>query len=431
MNFEFASASRIIFGPHTSRQIGVYVNRFGNSALLVCGRSQERAASTAEHLREQGVRVTIFRAEREPTIEMINRGASLAREAACSMVIAVGGGSVIDTGKAVAALSTNRGKLLDYLEVIGRGEPLANPPLHFVAVPTTAGTGSEVTKNAVIFSPEHRVKVSLRSSFMYPAVAVVDPELTLTLPPALTASTGLDAFTQLIEPFICNKPTPPTDAFCREGLARISRALPAAYQNGADARAREDMCMASLFSGIALANAKLGAVHGLAGPLGGMIDAPHGTICAALLPHVMAVNLKALRKRQPQSPALLRMAELGRIMGRAVQTGAWQSGAGQSGAASAGTAGGAPTGQASFAAASSAAFIAETNPTAAAAQADAAVEQIRSLCSRFALPSLGKLGFKKADFAAVIEKSRHSSSMKGNPLPLTDRELGSVLEAAF
>jgi alcohol dehydrogenase class IV len=349
MNFEFASASRIIFGPHTSRQIGVYVNRFGSSALLVCGRSQERAASTAEHLREQGVRVTIFRAEREPTIEMINRGASLAREAACSMVIAVGGGSVIDTGKAVAALSTNRGKLLDYLEVIGRGEPLANPPLHFVAVPTTAGTGSEVTKNAVIFSPEHRVKVSLRSSFMYPAVAVVDPELTLTLPPALTASTGLDAFTQLIEPFICNKPTPPTDAFCREGLARISRALPTAYQNGADAHAREDMCMASLFSGIALANAKLGAVHGLAGPLGGMIDAPHGTICAALLPHVMAVNLKALRKRQPRSPALLRMAELGRIMGGAVQTGAWQtgagqSGAGQSGAAPAGTAGGAPTG---------------------------------------------------------------------------------------
>ena len=206
------------------------------------------------------------------------------------------------------------GELLDYVEIIGRGQALTKPSAPFIAIPTTAGTGSEVTRNAVLASPEHRVKVSLRSPLMLARVALVDPELTYDLPPALTASTGLDALTQLIEPFVCLRANPMTDGLCVEGMRRAARSLRVAFTDGQNKSAREDMAVASLFGGLALANAGLGAVHGFAGPIGGMFPAPHGAVCAALLPHVMTANIRALRQRAPGSEALRRYDKVARLL---------------------------------------------------------------------------------------------------------------------
>ena len=230
----------------------------------------------------------------------------------CDLIIGLGGGSAIDTGKAIAALLTNAGDPLDYLEVIGRGQALTDAPAPFIAIPTTAGTGAEVTRNAVLASPEHRVKVSLRSPLMLPRVALVDPELTYGLPPAITASTGLDALTQLIEPFVSIRANPLTDAICRDGMRRAARSLRRAYEEGTMLPPARTW-PASLFGGLALANAGLGAVHGFAGPLGGLFPAPHGVICARLLPLIVEANVRALQERKPNTSVLQRYAEVARL----------------------------------------------------------------------------------------------------------------------
>ena len=254
----------------------------------------------------------IFSVSGEPEISTVEQGVALAKTENCDLVIGFGGGSTLDAAKAIAAMLTNGGDLLDYIEIIGRGKKLTKWSAPFIAIPTTAGTGSEVTRNAVLASPEHKLKVSLRSPLLFAKVAMVDPELTYDLPPALTASTGLDALTQLIEPFVCNRANPMTDGLCVEGLRRAARSLRVAFSKGQDKDAREDMAVASLFGGLALSNAGLGAVHGLAGPIGGSFSAPHGAICAALLPHVMAINLRALRQRDPHGAALYRYEEAAR-----------------------------------------------------------------------------------------------------------------------
>ncbi|MDH4242089.1 MAG: iron-containing alcohol dehydrogenase, partial [Phycisphaerae bacterium] len=245
----------------------------------------------------------------------------------------------------------------------------------------TAGTGAEVTRNAVLAVPEKQVKVSMRSPLMLPRLAVVDPELTHSMPPSTTASTGLDALTQLIEAYVSNKANPMTDGICREGLKRAGRSLRKAYENGSDSSAREDMALASLFSGLALANAKLGAVHGFAGPLGGMIFAPHGVICARLLPFVCKANVKALHSREPDSPALARYDEVARIL----------------------------TGKVS-------------------ARAADGVEWIQNLCKALTVPPLVQFGLKEKDLPTVVAKAQKSSSMKGNPVILTDDELIEILK---
>ena len=237
-----------------------------------------------------------------------------AREASCQLVVAIGGGSALDAGKAVAALLTNPGDPLDYLEVIGQARPLQHPSAPLVALPTTAGTGSEVTRNAVLLSREHKVKASMRSPFMLPAVAIIDPELTYDLPAAVTASTGLDALTQVIEPYVSLRANPMTDALCREGMTRAARSLRRACEDGKNASAREDMCVASLMGGLALANAGLGAVHGFAAALGGMFSAPHGALCARLLGPVIDANLVALRQREPDSPLIARFEDMSHIL---------------------------------------------------------------------------------------------------------------------
>jgi alcohol dehydrogenase class IV len=327
--------------------------------------------------------VTFIVAE-EPTIDLILQGVHRARAQKCDLVIGIGGGSALDTGKAIAALLTNGGHPLDYLEVIGRGKPLTRPAAPYIAIPTTAGTGAEVTRNAVLGSPDHQVKVSLRSPLMLPRLAIVDPELTYDLPPAITASTGLDALTQVLEPFVSHLANPLTDALCREGLHRAARSLRRAYEHGHDTAARADMALTSLCGGLALANAKLGAVHGFAGPFGGMFSAPHGATCAALLPHVMAVNVQALQTRQPDSAALIRYTEVAQIL----------------------------TGR----------------ETAAARDG---VEWVQALCRDLQIPPLSTYGLTEADFPALIEKSARASSMKGNPLELTGAEMAEILSRAL
>jgi alcohol dehydrogenase class IV len=285
-HFDFATAGQIVFGNGRRAEAVAAVRALGRTPLLVTGAHPERAAwfGGAETLSAAG----------EPTIDDARSGASLARQSGCDVIVAIGGGSAIDLAKAVAALAANSGDVLDYLEVVGRGRPFESDPLPVVAVPTTAGTGSEVTRNAVLGSPEHGVKASLRHVKLLPRVAVVDPELAAGLSRDLTAWTGLDALTQLIEPAVSRRANPLTSALCREAIPRAVGALHALAASLDNAEARAEMAFASLCGGIALANAGLGAVHGFAAPIGGMFGAPHGAVCARLLPLVIEANQRGL-----------------------------------------------------------------------------------------------------------------------------------------
>jgi alcohol dehydrogenase class IV len=384
MEFEFATAERIVFGPGSLEQAGEKIASMGQRAFIVTGSSARNAQRLFDLLSDKKIQATTFPVSGEPTVDLVQSGVKQARQLTSDVVIGIGGGSAIDCGKAIAALYTNPGEVLDYLEVVGKGQPLGVAPLPYVAIPTTAGTGSEVTKNAVLGVPEKQVKVSLRSNRMLPRLAVVDPQLTLELPPSITAQTGLDALTQLIEPYVSVAANPLTDSLCREGMQRAARSLQRACQQGDDLQARQDMSIASLFGGLALANAKLGAVHGFAGPLGGIFPAPHGAVCARLLPFVMEVNVQALQQRQPESPMLKRYNEVARIL----------------------------TGQAEATAEDGAAWV-------------------MSLCENLDIPPLRQYGLQKAHFEDIIEKSRRASSMKGNPILLTDGELRQILAQAY
>jgi alcohol dehydrogenase class IV len=384
MEFEFATVTRIIFGPGSVEKAPSIAGQIGDRALLVIGSDAERTKSLRQRLLKRGIRVTSFQVMGEPTLDLVIEGVARARKAGCEIVVAMGGGSVLDTGKAIAALLTNRGNLLDYLEVVGGGQQLARPSAPCIAIPTTSGTGAEVTRNAVLGVPEKRVKVSMRSHFMLPSVAVVDPTLTYSMPPSITASTGLDALTQLLEAFVCNRPNPLTDGICREGLMRAARSLYRAFVDGRDAAAREEMAVASLFGGLALANAKLGAVHGIAGPLCGMFPAPHGVICGRFLPWVLEANIRALQQREPASPILARYDEVARML----------------------------TGDAE-------------------ALAEDGIKWVKRLCEELRLPSLREFGLDQTDFSLVVANSRRASSMQGNPIALTDEELMRILQKAF
>ncbi|MGH9590516.1 MAG: iron-containing alcohol dehydrogenase, partial [Terracidiphilus sp.] len=273
MRFEFATATRIVFGEGTAATLPELVRGFGARPLVVTGASAARAASLTAALPSE-----TFAVAGEPTVDLVREGALLARNAGCDVIVSIGGGSAIDAGKAIAILATNGSEPLEFLEVVGKGRALTIPPLPYIAVPTTAGTGSEVTRNAVLASTQHSLKASLRSPLMLARVALVDPELTYAMPPTITAYTGLDALTQLIEPYVSARANPLADAICLEGIPRVARALRRAFHDGADREARREMALASLFGGLALANAGLGVVHGFAAPLGGSFHAPHGAL---------------------------------------------------------------------------------------------------------------------------------------------------------
>jgi alcohol dehydrogenase class IV len=383
MRFEFATATRILFGKGTINQSGKAALELGKKALIVTGASTVRCKPLLDQLIENGLNYRLFSVSGEPTVSMVEKGKLFAIDEKCDVIIGFGGGSALDAGKAVAALAANPGDIFAYMETIGNSKPLREPSLPYIAIPTTAGTGAEVTRNAVLGSKEHQVKVSLRSPTMLPRLAVVDPQLTYDLPERITAFSGMDALSQLIEPFVSIKSNPITDSFCREGIKRIAKSLEKAFINGADFRAREDMSLASLLSGMALANSKLGAVHGFAGPIGGMYDAPHGAICACFLTPVTSVNINALQERHPQSNALKRYHEISQIL----------------------------TGDQS-------------------AGLTDCIEWMRDITNKLDIPSLGNWGILEKDFEAIIEKAAVASSMAGNPIELTAMEMNEILKLA-
>lgn len=382
--FEFATATRIVFGAGTLSEAVKAAQGMGLCVFLVTGSRLERADRLAGQLRAVGMKVVVAQAIGEPTTDSVQALTTQARAEKCEVVIGLGGGSVIDAAKAVSGLLTNDGDLFEYLEVIGKARPLKYPAAPYIAIPTTAGTGAEVTRNAVLGSKEHRVKVSLRSSLMLPRLAIVDPELTYDLPADVTAYTGLDALTQVIEPYVCSRANPMTDGWCVEGIRRAAKSLHKAVEQGSDTTAREDMAVTSLFGGLALANAGLGAVHGFAAPFGGMFPAPHGAVCAALLPHVMAANIKALREREASSVPLERYEVIGRLLTSKSQ-----------------------------------------------ATAEDGVQWVAELVADLQVPKLSKYGFKKKDVEAVVEKAAKASSMKANPIELGKETLAEVLSAAL
>jgi alcohol dehydrogenase class IV len=379
MRFEFATATRIIFGEGTATGLPDLARTFGAHPLVLTSSSRVRAQALVAALSAE-----TFAVFGEPTVDLVREGARRAKDAACDVVISIGGGSVIDAGKAIAIIATNGGEPLEFLETVGKGRAITVPPLPFIAVPTTAGTGSEVTRNAVLGSTEYGVKASLRSPLMLPRVAVVDPQLTYGLPPEVTAFTGLDALTQLIEPYVSVRANPLVDAICVAGVERIAGALRRAYHDGADRDARHDMALASLFGGLALANAGLGVVHGFAAPLGGQWKAPHGALCAALLPHGMAANLAGLRARAPQHPALERYSAIARLL-----------------------------------------------TSRSEASAEDGIDWVRALSEELSIPTLRTWGITEADLPSVAEKAAKASSMQANPLPLMEEELIALVRAAL
>ncbi len=383
--FEFMTAGRIVFGANTLRELPNHAKAFGSRALVVTGSDPSRAAPLYDLLHTAQIAYEVFAVAGEPKIETAFAGVAQARACAAELIIGMGGGGALDAAKAIAALATNEGDLLDYLEVVGKALPLAHAPLPYIAIPTTAGTGSEATRNAVLTAEAQRVKVSLRSPLMLPRLALIDPTLMHSLPPSVTASSGLDALTQLIEPFVCRRANPITDALCREGITNAAWALPRAYADGNDAEAREAMAYASLFGGMALANAGLGAVHGFAAPIGGMFEVGHGVICASLLPHVIAANVRALRAQNDSyaSDRLMRFEEIALLL------------------------------------------------DAESPEAEAAVDAVSALCARLNIPRLSGLGVQRAAFAEIVQKAQASNSMKANPATLSDADLHAILEAAW
>ena len=383
VSFQFATSTRIIFENGSFKKVPDLINELGSKVFIVTGKNTTLATQLSKWLADTKIEFEIFAVFSEPTTHDIEKGTELAQKSGSNIVVGIGGGSVIDSAKAIAALVANTGELTDYLEIIGKGRKLAEAPLPYFAIPTTAGTGAEVTKNSVIKSTEHHVKVSLRSDLMFPTVAVIDPELTLTMPPKITASTGVDALTHLLETFVSCQSNPFIDMLCREGMKRISTSLEQAFLNGNDLEARENMAMASMLGGMALANVKLGAVHGFAGPLGGMHLIPHGAVCACLLPAVMEVNIEVLKEKQLDKQ-LLKFDEAARIL---------------------------------------------TQNNYAVAE-DGAI-WVKEMVKKLKIPSLSDFHLSSESFPELIEKARNSSSMKGNPVELEYENLYEILNKSL
>jgi alcohol dehydrogenase class IV len=384
LTFQFSAPTQIEFGAGRARTVMAEIKHFGSKVLLVCGKNHQRHHELARQLQANAVRFEPFEVDGEPDTVLVEKGLLRARQIGCDVVVGLGGGSAIDSAKTIAALINNSGSLLDYLEVIGSGRPLENPPVACIAIPTTAGTGAEVTRNAVLASPAHRIKVSLRGPQLMPRLAVIDPTLALSLPPLLTAATGMDALTQLVEAFVSRKANPLTDALCREGIPRAARALPVAVDSGGNLQPRIEMAIASLFSGMALANGGLGAVHGIAGPLGGYKPMPHGTACAALLAPVFEANARLLGKRCPAGHQLDRFCEAARLL----------------------------TG----------------DPQASVADG---VRWLYKLQHRLGLPMLDQFNLSDDDLAVVAKNACNASSMRGNPVMLDNPAIIDILKRAM
>jgi alcohol dehydrogenase class IV len=378
--FDFATARRVMVGAGRVAELPSVLSGLGSRVLACAGANPERHAGLLAAL---GMPTELIRVAAEPTIEIARAAAAIAREHGADVVVAIGGGSVIDVGKAVAMLLANGGDPLDYLEVVGAGRKITQPAVPCVAVPTTAGTGAEVTANAVLASPADHVKASLRSPLMIPRVALVDPELTLSCPPRVTAASGLDALTQCLEPLVSVQANPLTDSLSAAGLRHAATGLRVAYADGSDLDARTSMAICSLLGGMALANAKLGAVHGLAGVIGGAADVPHGVACAALLVPVIEANVRALQGRQGH-PALGRYALAAQLLTRQV-----------------------------------------------GATIEDGVSWIRETLTLLQIPGLAAFGITPEHADEVAAQAIKSSSMRGNPVALSTSDLRDVFLRAL
>lgn len=383
MDFEFSTSNRIIFGEGKIHQTGEAVQKFGSSSLIIASQNTN-LQPLLKSLADQDIRYHIERFNGEPTINGIIDFLERIQGLSMDMIIGIGGGSILDTGKAVSALRVNPGNVMDYLEVVGDNKPITVAPIPYIAIPTTSGTGSEVTRNAVLGVPDKKVKVSLRSPLMIPKMAIVDPTLSITMPPEVTASTGLDALAQVVEPFLSLKANPMTDMFCREGIKKARHSLRIAYSKGNNIEARIEMAWVSLLSGLALANSGLGAVHGFAGTIGGMFNAPHGMICACLLLIVFNINYASIRKEKPCSNVLKRFEEISRILCGSEK-----------------------------------------------AKVEDGVCWLSDLVKELKVPGLARLGITEEDIPDIIEKSKNSSSMKANPVRLKPEEMSEILLSAL
>lgn len=390
--FEFTSVPRVVFGRGSFARIGELTAELGRRAMVVCfgGLPGECDATSrlAGYLDAAGIPASYWRQQGEPTVDDVAAALAVARQGDCDCVIGLGGGSAIDAAKAVAGLLANGGDPLDYMEVIGQGLPLAKPATPWIAVPTTAGTGAEVTRNAVLSCPEKNFKASLRSPGLLASVALVDPELGVAVSPKVTASSGMDALCQLIESYTSNKAQPMTDGLALQGIALASHALPLAFADGGDLEAREAMAMASMISGMTLANAGLGAVHGFAAPLGANLPIPHGTVCAALLPHVIKANIRALQAESTGHPWLDRYARIGRILADAP----------------------------------------ELDRSASLA---AAGDKTLALARTLSIPPLADFGLELSLVPKLVELARKASSMRYNPIVLSAEDLVEILNSAM
>lgn len=377
MAFSFATAGKIHFGEGVAQDAPGAAAAIGKRALVVTGANPDRHQWFADGLARIGATSDFQPIPGEPDVALILAGVERAAELKADVIVGLGGGSAIDAAKAIAALAANPGDPLRFLEVVGEGKALEKEPLPCIAIPTTAGTGSEVTRNAVLSVPEHKRKVSLRDDRMLPTVAFVDPELTYSLPKSVTAATGLDALTQCVEPYLSSKATPMTDCLSREGIVCAASALPRLLSDPSDKRARHDLALASLLGGLSLANGGLGAVHGFAGVIGGWTGAAHGAICGRLLPGVLTVNADALADLDKPN----RMAEVANLLG--------------------------------------------------ASDLPSAIKGLEDLLEAGDVPRLQEMGLAKGDLPTIAESSASSSSMKGNPVVLTHEQALAALTHAF
>ena len=375
MAFTFITPPEILFGHDQSAKTLDVARRFGSRIFLVTGGRSFETIAVAKLL----FGLPRWSVSGEPDVATVDEGVRRCREAGADVVVAVGGGSVMDAAKAVAGVAANDGSVREYLEQVG-DRKLTKPPLPLIAVPTTAGSGSEATKNAVIRVPDLQVKRSIRHDQLVPRVAIVDPDLSAAAPRPVAASAGLDAFTHLLEGYVSTGAHAMTDALALPGIRKAARGLRGLAEGKPTAESQEGLALASLWGGIVLANAGLGAVHGLVAPLGGRCAIPHGIGCACLLVETMRTNLVALRQRAPQSPALERYEKVARRL--------------------------------SF------------------CSPEEMADGLAALRRMLGVGSLASYGVTPDDVQPIVKASR-GGSMKYNPIELTDAELEGIVRASL